>query len=40
MAEMTRGFYESLHRSEGVERMEEVITTIPRKVSTEMNEKL
>jgi hypothetical protein len=40
MSTMTRGFYEDLYRSEGVEDMEEVINVIPAKVTSQMNDKL
>jgi hypothetical protein len=40
MATLMTEFYKDLYRSEGVDRMEEVIRVIPCKVSAQMNDKL
>jgi hypothetical protein len=40
MATLTTEFYKDLYRSEGVDRMEEVIGVIPCKVWAQMNDKL
>ena len=37
MASMASDFYENLYRSEGVQNMDQVINTVPRKVTAEMN---
>ena len=37
MANLTSAFYENLYASEGVQHMDRVLDTVPRKVTPEMN---
>ena len=40
MEDLTNGFYRDLYTSEGVHNMDQVLDTVPTKVTVEMNESL